>query len=325
MIETAFLDDLRARVPVSKVVGLRIKLRKAGREWKGLSPFNAERSPSFFVNDKKGFWHDFSSGRHGDIFAFVMETEGADFRAAVGRVAAIAGMGPPDDVPVSAPAPAPATKPPERPAQDHTKRLALEIWKAAGDLGGTPAAMYLTGRKLVLPEGVSGRALRFHPRCPWRNDADELVKVPALIALFRDIHSDEPKAVLRRALTADGRKLGKPRSLGSMAGCAIKLSADDAVEQGLHIGEGVESTLGAMMLGYQPAWALGGTAGIQNFPILAGIDCLTIITDADASGAGQRAAAECCQRWAEAGRETISLIPDRIAADFNDVLEEGAA
>ena len=74
-----FLDELRARLPVSEVVGRRVKLRKAGREWKGLSPFNKERSPSFFVNDQKGFYHDFSSGKHGDIFAFVMETEGVDF------------------------------------------------------------------------------------------------------------------------------------------------------------------------------------------------------------------------------------------------------
>ena len=71
------LDEIRARLPVSEVVGKRVRLQKAGREWKGLSPFNAEKSPSFFVNDQKGFFHDFSSGKHGDIFAFVMETEGS--------------------------------------------------------------------------------------------------------------------------------------------------------------------------------------------------------------------------------------------------------
>ena len=64
------LDEIRARLPVSEVVGKRVRLQKAGREWKGLSPFNAEKSPSFFVNDQKGFYHDFSSGKHGDIFAF---------------------------------------------------------------------------------------------------------------------------------------------------------------------------------------------------------------------------------------------------------------
>src|SRR5580698_1584549 len=87
-----FLDELRARLPVSDVVGRRVKLKKAGREWKGLSPFNKERTPSFFVNDQKGFYHDFSSGRHGDIFKFVMETEGVDFPEAVERLAGLAGV-----------------------------------------------------------------------------------------------------------------------------------------------------------------------------------------------------------------------------------------
>jgi DNA primase len=87
-----FLDELRARLPVSDVVGRRVKLKKAGREWKGLSPFNKERTPSFFVNDQKGFYHDFSSGKHGDIFRFVMETEGVDFPEAVERLAGLAGV-----------------------------------------------------------------------------------------------------------------------------------------------------------------------------------------------------------------------------------------
>ncbi len=87
-----FLDELRARLPVSEVVGRRVKLKKAGREWKGLSPFNKERTPSFTVNDQKGFFHDFSSGKHGDIFGFVMETEGLSFSEAVERLAAMAGL-----------------------------------------------------------------------------------------------------------------------------------------------------------------------------------------------------------------------------------------
>src|ERR1700739_201623 len=82
-----FLDELRERLPVSEVVGGRGKLRKAGREWRGRSPFNKERTPSFFVNDQKGFYHDFSSGKHGDIFTFVMEAEGVTFPEAVERLA----------------------------------------------------------------------------------------------------------------------------------------------------------------------------------------------------------------------------------------------
>jgi DNA primase len=87
-----FLDELRARLPVSEVVGRRVKLKKAGREWKGLSPFQQEKSPSFTVNDEKGFYHDFSSGRHGDIIRFVMETDGVPFVEAVERLASMAGL-----------------------------------------------------------------------------------------------------------------------------------------------------------------------------------------------------------------------------------------
>ncbi len=88
----AFLDELRARLPVSEVVGKRVKLKKAGREWKGLSPFNQERTPSFFANDQKGMWFDFSSGRNGNIFDFVMATDGLSFPEAVERLANMAGL-----------------------------------------------------------------------------------------------------------------------------------------------------------------------------------------------------------------------------------------
>jgi DNA primase len=87
-----FLDELRARLPVSEVVGRRVKLKRAGREWKGLSPFQQEKSPSFTVNDQKGFYHDFSSGKHGDIISFLMETEGVNFTEAVERLASMAGV-----------------------------------------------------------------------------------------------------------------------------------------------------------------------------------------------------------------------------------------
>src|SRR5437879_8723785 len=88
----SFLDEVRARLPVSEVVGRRVKLRRQGREYIGLSPFGKERTPSFTVNDQKGFFHDFSSGKHGDIFRFVMETEGLPFPEAVEHLARLAGV-----------------------------------------------------------------------------------------------------------------------------------------------------------------------------------------------------------------------------------------
>ncbi len=87
-----FLDEIRTRLPVSEVVGRRVKLKKAGREWRGLSPFNQEKTPSFFVNDQKQAWFDFSSGKNGSIFDFIMMIEGVSFPEAVERLATMAGL-----------------------------------------------------------------------------------------------------------------------------------------------------------------------------------------------------------------------------------------
>ncbi|MGF1651439.1 MAG: DNA primase [Hyphomicrobiaceae bacterium] len=86
------LDEIRARLDTSSVVGRKVRLRKQGREYVGLSPFKTEKSPSFFVNDQKRFYHCFASGEHGDIFTFLMKTEGLSFPEAVERLAAEAGV-----------------------------------------------------------------------------------------------------------------------------------------------------------------------------------------------------------------------------------------
>ena len=74
-----FLDELRARLPVSEVVGRKVRLTRKGREHSGLCPFHNEKTPSFTVNDEKAFYHCFGCGEHGDVISFVMETEGQSF------------------------------------------------------------------------------------------------------------------------------------------------------------------------------------------------------------------------------------------------------
>lgn len=88
----ALLDEIRTRLPVSDVIGRSVALKKRGREHVGLSPFNSEKTPSFTVNDQKGFYHCFSSGKHGDIFTFLIETQGLSFPEAVERLAQEAGV-----------------------------------------------------------------------------------------------------------------------------------------------------------------------------------------------------------------------------------------
>lgn len=86
------LDEIRSRLPVSQVVARKVALKRKGREFAGLSPFKTEKTPSFFVNDVKGFYHCFASGEHGDIFTFLMKTEGLSFPEAVEQLAAEAGV-----------------------------------------------------------------------------------------------------------------------------------------------------------------------------------------------------------------------------------------
>lgn len=86
------LDEIRARLPISAVAGRKVRLKRAGREWRGLSPFGPEKTPSFYANDAKGRFFDFSAGTDGDIFNFVMQTEGLTFPEAVERLAAEAGV-----------------------------------------------------------------------------------------------------------------------------------------------------------------------------------------------------------------------------------------
>jgi DNA primase len=153
----SFLDDVKARLPVSDVVRRRVKLVKAGREWKGLSPFNAEKTPSFFVNDQKMAWFDLSAGKNGNIFDFVMETEGLTFPEAVERLAGEAGL------------PLPRSTP-EAEAQEERRAGLHEALDMAADffsatlngVSGRPAREYLAQRGIA-PDSQKQFRLGFAP------------------------------------------------------------------------------------------------------------------------------------------------------------------
>ena len=89
-----YLDEIKIRMKVSQVVGKSVKLKKRGKEFIGLSPFSNEKTPSFTVNDEKGFYHCFSSAEHGNIFDFLMKTKNYKFGEAVRALASDAGMQP---------------------------------------------------------------------------------------------------------------------------------------------------------------------------------------------------------------------------------------
>lgn len=208
---------------------------------------------------------------------------------------------------------------PRPPTDDELSRMqrARALWGEAYNPRGTLAETYLQLRRLTLDDAVAVRVLRFHPRCPWRDEnIGQVIRVPALLAAFRSLDDDQIVAVHRVRLNPDGSKFGR-RMLGIVYRAAIKL--DDAVGDELAIGEGIETCLAARMLGIQPAWALGSTGGISHFPILPGIKTLRIIGEND-GGASARAVAHCGPRWQRAGRAVKVIKPTLDRKDLNDAL-----
>ena len=145
-----FLEEIKSRLRPSDVIGRTVKLRRQGREYVGLSPFTKEKSPSFYVNDEKGFFHDFSSGKHGDLIAFLQETQRLSFREAIEQLAGEAG--------VPLPSPDPREAETERRRQDlhgwmeeAARWFEAQLRRPAGDA----ARRYLDGRGL--PEAERAR------------------------------------------------------------------------------------------------------------------------------------------------------------------------
>jgi hypothetical protein len=200
---------------------------------------------------------------------------------------------------------------------DTSRRRALRLWDEAIPVAGTVAEFYLCRvRRLVLPPDISPRVLRFHPDCAFGSDA----RHPCLLALYRSIVVDEPCAIMRTALTPDGRKIDR-MALGSVSGAAIKLSDGVDVTTGLVIGDGLEATLAGMAIGFAPAWALGSVAAIATFPVLAGVATLTALGETCDGGANERAVMECAARWNAAGRAVYRVTP-LSGCDHNNALTD---
>ena len=196
---------------------------------------------------------------------------------------------------------------------------AVAIWDEAVDPRGTTAEAYLRSRALVLGDDVAGTVLRYHPRCPWRDEDAGTIYIPALIAAFRSVDDDAMTAVHRIRLDQPQRwPKTERRMLGPIQRSAVKLGTGDV----LHIGEGVETCLAAGQLGFAPAWALGSAGAIAHFPLIDGVACLRIL--GEAGTASVDAIKLCGQRWHNAGRKVQVVMPDA-GSDLNDQLMAAAS
>jgi hypothetical protein len=189
---------------------------------------------------------------------------------------------------------------------------ARALWDEAEAARGTIVEDYLKSRELKLTPGLD---LKYHPRCPWRDkSAGRTILVPCMIAAFRSIDNDAIVGVHRVRL--DQGPKPQRRMLGVVKRAAIKLapSKDGAIA----IGEGIETCLAAIELrGGKPAWALGSVDAISFFPVIDGIQRLTILAE---DGEPSRNAIDICtRRWRHAGRRVWVAEPE-VGTDANDEL-----
>ena len=305
----------RARVvPIEREIEARgIRLQGRGPERTGPCPVCGGKD-RFSINVQKQVWNCRGCAQGGgDAISLVRHLDGLDFR---GAVALLAGS-----TPTERPQTVEAPPPKRDPKADEIVRrnAALIIWNQAVDPRGTLVEKYLNGRGLDLPEEAAFEAIRFHPR--------GIDHRPGMICLVRHIVTNEPQGIHRTALASDGTAIerkGKTyrKSFGTLTDGAIKLDPDEDVTQGLCIGEGVETCLAGRQRGFRPVWAAISTHGIATFPILPGIEGLTIFGEADAANA--RDVEACASRWRGLGCEVIVTDP-LLGSDLNDVMRGRAA
>lgn len=293
-------DVARARaVPVENIIYRReIWLRRRGQELVGPCPV-CGGTDRFAAHLQKQVWNCRGCQRGGDVIALIQHLDRVGFRDAITTLIGARGTLRPEPV--------------ARADESEHQALALRLWDEAVAIGGTLAERYLVEtRRLALPTDVSPRVLRFHSACPFGAGA----RHPCVLALYRDIASDVARAIMRTALTLQAQKIDR-KALGAVGAAAIKLSDHADVTMGLTVGEGLETTLAGIMKGFGPAWALGSAGAIAKFPVLGGIEALTMLAETGDGGANERATKECAGRWLAAGREVYRAMPT-VGGDMND-------
>jgi DNA polymerase I-like protein with 3'-5' exonuclease and polymerase domains len=285
-------EELRNGVQVRGVIKSEISIAPAKKKQqtppakpaigdKVLCPFHDDHSPSLQIYSD-GHFHCYACGAHGDV----------------------------DELPETTP-----TAGTPRAGVDTLKR-GIELWRAAKSIHGTLAERYLTETRGLDLEKLPDidAVLRFHPRCPF-----DKAKHPCLIALFRDVETDEAAGIHRIALTDKAEKIDR-RMLGSWPGLrAIKLRSGS---KKLLIGEGIETTIAGGMHAHKAIglWAMGSAIAIGRLPVLAGVTKLMILVDRDNNDVGIDNARACAQRWSDANRNCVLLIPQQNNTDFNDLI-----
>jgi hypothetical protein len=283
---------------------------KLGGQWHGsygLAPCPAHKdsSPSLSISDGKNKWplvHCFA---------------GCEPLAVIKKLCELGAW--PDDLRPE-PAAVEAKEEAEREREQQRRAAFIErtwrqTWDSSSSARGSPIEQWLQARGIHAgARDLERLPLRWAPNCPFGK-----VTSSAMVALMTDPVTSEPCGLHRTFLLPDGSAkapMDQPRMMLGRAGI-VRLSRDEDVELGLGICEGVETSLAIMAAGWAPVWACGSLGALQRFPVLGGVESLTIFSDPKPQEIeGARA---CAARWRAARKEALVRLPNA-KGDFNDLL-----
>jgi putative DNA primase/helicase len=217
------------------------------------------------------------------------------------------------------------SEPRPEPIKDNGRSLeiASRIIREIEPIAGTRGETYLrdarridTGATANVLERIN--AIGWHPACLFREEGHSLdgKRRGCIVAIITDAATGKPTGGISRTYIHEGLKVTKAKGLGPAG--IVRLTADEDVLSGLFLTEGLETALDMMARDFRPIWSCGSTSIMAKFPVLSGIESISILADYDSNGAGERAARELEQRWLHAGREALILAP-LAPGDFNDI------
>lgn len=290
---------------LADVIGMTVPLKRVGRWRAACCPFHGEKTASFYVY--ADHFHCFGCGKHGDV---------VDWLAWLHRVSMVEALA----IAEGGSMPPATVQLPGRPAeQTDSTNFARKVWMESVPAAGTLVETYLASRGLALPSGLvasNPSVIRFHPECPCGRDL-----VPAMVARMDNPESGHGVGVHRTFLREDGSGKADIASPRRMLGRAGVIRLYEWQGDGLAIAEGIETSLAvAQHFEWLPIWACGSAGVMRGFPVLEH-HALTIFSDPDETG--RAAAAECAERWADAGMEVWVKTPPE--GDFDDIKQRLAS
>ena len=258
-----------------------------------------------------GTWYDWGTDDHGDMFDLIEHVKGCDFTRAKKIACEIIRNSPATTLLHS-----PRSRliyPNENHIDEGTLKYGGMIWGESIDPRGTRAEEYLKSRGLEISDDIAINVLRYHLPFQRRNAA-------ALVALFRDIKTNEPCGISATFLDKNAEKIDR-RFYGHVGSGAIKFAGATNI---LNVGEGIESTSSGAAMGYSPAWALGSASAIARFPVIDGVTTLRIFGERGDNNTNANAVKALTARWRNSGAD-IYVIEPKAGNDLNDALRSEVA